>query len=99
LTTDHQTVDAFLSDFMEELANRVASKLIEVAPHPDRLYTPEEVADRLKVSTRHLRNLMAKTGGQPPKLASVGVGGSRRILQSDLDSYIASNRLASGGER
>jgi excisionase family DNA binding protein len=98
MTTDQQSMDDFLDKLMEELSTRVAAKLIALAPHPDRLYTPEEAAERLRVSERHVRQLTAELKGQPPKLASVKVEGSRRIFQRDLDAYLARNRLASGAE-
>lgn len=52
---------------------------------PLRLYTPEEVIDRLRIARARVYALI-KSG----ELPSVKIGRSRRIRSSDLAAYIAS---------
>ena len=60
------------------------------APH---LLSLETAADRLAISTRTLRRLLA--AGDLP---SVRIRAARRILASDLSAYIASNSTVSDNQ-
>lgn len=52
-----------------------------------RLITAEEAAERLAVSPRHVRQLIARR-----ELPVVRVGGAVRVWSSDIDTYIREHR-------
>jgi excisionase family DNA binding protein len=76
-------ITADLAQLGQSLAARPASIPIEAA-RPRLLHTVEEAADRLSLSRSALYEL-TRSG----EIASVKVGGRRRIPQGALDAYVA----------
>ncbi|HEY2956652.1 MAG TPA: helix-turn-helix domain-containing protein [Actinomycetota bacterium] len=60
----------------------------------DKLLTIEEAAERLGTSVRFVRRLVAER-----RIAYHKVGRHVRIAEADLASYVASGRVAPGGQR
>jgi excisionase family DNA binding protein len=71
------------------IADKVATRLARA--HDDRpLLTPIQAAERLAVSERTLREMIA---GDAPELPSVRVRGARRIEPAAIDALIAAQRI------
>jgi excisionase family DNA binding protein len=56
---------------------------------PAAMLTPSEVAKALRLSTRHVRNLLAEG-----ELPAVRVGSRWRVKRTDVDAYLAGRRDA-----
>jgi len=65
----------------------LASGQINNADSPNELLTYQEVAQVLRITPRTVRNIIVAG-----ELHVVAVGGSRRILRTDLEDYITRNR-------
>lgn len=100
--TDQQsTVEAFIKAFAADVAEQVAAKLGATQAEPDRLLTLAQVADRLGMTERAVRNLTYSMEGKPPQLASLKVGnggGAVRVESSTLEAFIEARRVASRTE-
>jgi excisionase family DNA binding protein len=71
-----------VDELAEAIADRLADRL-DVRP----LLSPAQVAERLGISDRGARELIASR-----VIASLKIGGSRRVEQKDVDAYIAQQR-------
>jgi excisionase family DNA binding protein len=83
------SVEEFLAAFSDDLAEKVAEKLLAGLPAPDRLLSVEQTAERLGVKERTVRGLKADG-----KLAYVMIGGAVRFEASAVEAYLASRRVA-----
>lgn len=85
-------------DYLDQLADAVAAKVLAAldSPRDDRpLLRLAEVADRLGISVKSVKDLVNGRDGNPPKLASFRVGPaehSRVVAPADLDAYIAERK-------
>ena len=57
----------------------------------DKLLTPEEAAERLNITPRHMRRLVFER-----RIAYRKVGGYVRFHPDDLAEYVAASRIAAG---
>lgn len=82
----------FSKDDISEVADRIAERLAG-APDDRPLLTINQVAERLALSARTVRDLLVERDGRPPRLKSIVVAdGARRIHPADLDAYVESQR-------
>lgn len=78
----------------ERLAEKVAAKLSEDRDERP-LLNMKDVAERLDVSPKLVRDLVSWKGGRPPQLASIVVGnGARKVEPAALEAYIWERRAA-----
>jgi AraC-like DNA-binding protein len=79
-------------DAWDRIADRIAER-IAGAPDDRPLLTINQVAERLALSPRTVRDLLYERDGRPPQLKSIVVAdGARRIHPADLDAYVESRR-------
>lgn len=100
--TDQQgPAEAFFKALAGEVAEQVAAKLGTTPAEPDKLLTLAQVADRLGMTERAVRNLTYSMEGKAPQLASlkVGVGGGAvRVESGELEAFLEARRVASRAE-
>lgn len=83
-------MEEFLAAFSEELATKIAEKVLAGRPEQeDPLLSVRQAAERLGVGERTVRGLKADG-----KLAFVMVGGAVRFEASEVERYRASRRVA-----
>lgn len=74
---------------LEQLADDIADRVAQKMRAADPLLSPAQLAERLGISDRTVRELLAS--GEIPSLK---IGGARRVEATAVDAYLESRRAA-----
>jgi excisionase family DNA binding protein len=81
-----------LDEFAERIAEMTAARLQRVVDGRP-LYSPRTLAERLDMSERTVREMLAR-GTIPSFTVGVGGGTQRRVRPEDVDAYLDARRAA-----